>query len=653
MSFKSHLSLKLVSCILGFLLFCHKELYSQTIGPPSLSVGADEVLFTKGILDSELIGEIIAEKQSEIKKEIAKRILLNDHLAEGPFLTYSYAENMLNALLDHDDKAVIKKTLLESSTELAVILGITEAYIRINPNTFKELEEKFALLSGALSKTEYDSLMRKIATYETHPVLLSELLEASPTEENKKEIVYNKISQTEPVRGDFLAKISKIYGMKKLGAHKGYYLNHILLDMFLDICRSNESLQKLGFFQTEFDEVAFNAKSKYNLFINLSENNDDHTQVVTMLKDIKQKATKVINLNLQYASAILNQPKDFKDAQTPDIAIFKMAKKKLLDLKYTKNELTDEDHKAILKAGQIIYNSLELLRSTNGEKRYDDIALAIQSVIPALMAANPKVEGLGSLINLLDSANVNMINYQYKEFNRKLQQINGNEVKDVKQNLAELFQVITNLDEAKSYDQIAKLIVDVGDVFFGLNYNRLLSDIANLQKYILIDKDSNHVDIKVEDFILYLNDRYVKESSNKISLYFTVGYNYLYGKDDYSISYASEKLGIKFKIFDLNRYYTYKTTYFYQKRKPILNDIYLVAYGSGLLYQIDALKSDDNLNAASYGGAVGFHFFNGLDLNIGAVSAEINDNREVYFNAGFDIPIAEYLSRLTKKKKSD
>jgi len=78
--------------LLALLLVTKLTIAQNVIGPPSLSLGTDEVLFQKGVLDVELIGEIIAEKQDEIKKELAKRLILDGKLSQGPYLTYNYAD---------------------------------------------------------------------------------------------------------------------------------------------------------------------------------------------------------------------------------------------------------------------------------------------------------------------------------------------------------------------------------------------------------------------------------------------------------------------------------------------------------------------------------------------------------------------------------
>lgn len=203
------------------------SLKAQTsIGPPSLSLGTDQVLFQKGILDVAIIGDIIAEKQQEVKKELAKRLILDKALSKGPYLTYNYAEKVLTTLLNHKDKSVIKKSLLEHSAEVAIVLGITESYIRIKPDKIKELEAAF------LKYKSDQSAMSILNEVMAHGLFSSE------SEQLKKSLISDKIDLQnvnqkrnsnkfayDLMSGDnrassinnYLPKISKIYGLKKLG----------------------------------------------------------------------------------------------------------------------------------------------------------------------------------------------------------------------------------------------------------------------------------------------------------------------------------------------------------------------------------------------------------------------------------------------------
>jgi len=107
--------------------------------------------------------------------------------------------------------------------------------------------------------------------------------------------------------------------------------------------------------------------------------------------------------------------------------------------------------------------------------------------------------------------------------------------------------------------------------------------------------------------------------------------------------------GIK-EVGNEKRNYKFSTTRL--GRKPIVNDWFLYAYGSGLLYQIEALKSTNNFKSAIYGLGTGLTFFNGLDLGVSYAVPFNNSFNNGFLNLAFDIKIVEYLGTLRKKKSS-
>jgi hypothetical protein len=78
--------------------------------------------------------------------------------------------------------------------------------------------------------------------------------------------------------------------------------------------------------------------------------------------------------------------------------------------------------------------------------------------------------------------------------------------------------------------------------------------------------------------------------------------------------------------------------------KPLLSDIHIIAYGSGLLYNIANLKSESQFNYAVAGVGLGITFFNGLAINA-SLACPYTDNKfnstNTFFNFGLDIPIIE------------
>ena len=87
-------------------------------------------------------------------------------------------------------------------------------------------------------------------------------------------------------------------------------------------------------------------------------------------------------------------------------------------------------------------------------------------------------------------------------------------------------------------------------------------------------------------------------------------------------------------------------------REPLLSDIHLLFYGSGILYTIINTKSEEEFKDPLIGTGIGFSFKNGLDFNISYGIPIISDQefdaygKLQFVNFGFDIQIGEYISRL-------
>lgn len=800
--------LLLISFIaLGIALSLHQNIHAQ-IGPPGLSVGTDEVLFNKGVLDVDLIADIIAEKQNELKQELAKRAILNSNLSDGPYLTYHYASQVITALLDHQDKNVIKKELLESTTEIAIVLAITEAYLKIDHEKISELEIAYLNMMGdytrmKIKKGRYDNrfkgmvlleskkytgraklatdVEKKLTELEGDEYYPHDLIDADQNFQANNNLLFpnskaakglkqtrntNRFEEsiltknTTKSGSGSLPKIFDLYKMKDLGAYRGYYfytyLNHILIDMIYEICRKNENLQRLGFFQKKFDELAFQQRSKFRMILHEIDNDEKLSKIFGTKSDqaaidtfkiqlmkVYESASDDINNNLTYANVLLNKPKvtfeqEFKEmifkgtgsrsidalisaapleelfpsegkttnqknesttqGNTDEVkkadttqedkgntkqnattqkagadnkenseadalrkeqflnAIIKTLSEELMEktlkLDFLDYELTEEDENVIKQLSELVHYGSNVVGSDN-ESENDIWVQAIDQIIPSLIGLNTKCNNqLSPLIVRFEVLKKVITRIQYD----KVRLLIGAE--DPLVHLAEVFQVLNSLNEAESYDQVAKWVVDAGNVFFDLSKTRLFNEISNLQTYLVVNSDSNRVDVKVEDLILYLSEKYINDESTRLSFYFTVGISnaFVVDKPDSvpaNLSFASEKIGLKYKLVDWTKRRTYKNRSYVPKPRPLMKDLYLLLYGSGLLYQIEAVKTEENLNNPTFGLLFGLHFFNNLDFGIGGSTTKLGDKRICAFTTSFDFPISEYLSRLGKKNKKD
>lgn len=131
-----------------------------------------------------------------------------------------------------------------------------------------------------------------------------------------------------------------------------------------------------------------------------------------------------------------------------------------------------------------------------------------------------------------------------------------------------------------------------------------------------------------------------------------------------NIYFANEKIGLKFTFSDRKythsfepgeefQYHGKKTYWVRPQKEPIVARYELYLYGSGLLYNIVDIKSQENFNYTLLGSAFGLTFFNGLMLNAGValpINAKNNLGKKYLYTLSFDIPIIEYITAVTKKR---
>jgi len=96
---------------------------------PTLSEGISGLTFSRGSIDVELLAEVIAEKQEELKKEGIKRSIGKAFECHS-FALYNYAHSTTSSLLEYQNKDVIQKELLEHTSNFALIYSFAESYLK-------------------------------------------------------------------------------------------------------------------------------------------------------------------------------------------------------------------------------------------------------------------------------------------------------------------------------------------------------------------------------------------------------------------------------------------------------------------------------------------------------------------------------------------
>lgn len=251
------------------------------------------------------------------------------------------------------------------------------------------------------------------------------------------------------------------------------------------------------------------------------------------------------------------------------------------------------------------------------------------------------------------------------------------------ENFLSLFEFIGNLgklDKAATYSSVIDLIREnssevIEELPSGMFKDSYKIFINGVKKYTLINAKQEYVEVDVVSFLNDLQQYYDRNNPSKFSLYLTLGLNqnfflkkFQFPNDENAemegrapeeistIGFASEKLGIKFKILDFKRFRGYenviKSDVYLNKRAPFFNEWYVSLYGSGLLYSLANTSTNRNFNFAHIGLATGLRFYNSLDFNV-LIGVPFVKNTKfgygTFIGLGLDIPLGEYLEKLGRK----
>lgn len=245
----------------------------------------------------------------------------------------------------------------------------------------------------------------------------------------------------------------------------------------------------------------------------------------------------------------------------------------------------------------------------------------------------------------------------------------------------DVFTRIDEFDQVETYSAILNQLSDVGDVFSDEEMRKSINLIVGfVRSYIKLNKDTAdkvYISLDIEGFLTSVQ----KTNYNKfrpLELVFTVGANtasfqskYMENNDTLSsYSFIGEKIGVKYKLWDykyLNSFSKGETFTYYGStyirnvppKEPIISDIHVLAYGTGLLYNLTNTGTTKGFNSPMLAAGLGITFYNDLDFNIsygkpliGNVSYFSKQNPS-FVNVGFDIQFIEYFDRLNKKRKSN
>lgn len=652
---------------------------------PTLQVGLDGFSFAKGSLDAQLIMEIVAEKQKELKVKAIQNVFLNKVEGSGGTV-YTYVDNVVRELVFEPDQQVRTKKILENTVNLvftASYLNFYLASLEKNSQPRIDIVELACFYNDSLKQIK-DSLINK-----------------------------NKLKIT-----DFSIKPRTTEFFKDKSAVEFIAL---LFDMSSKAIREDAKLKEIGLMQVAYSET-YEYMNLYNQLIY----DEDNTQIKKLAKSVFENINNTLHGCTDFIGVVnyLVEEKTFRfDVKTPttfsiiEQTLISFNTKRLSEVRdrlkhlITKLESKQPDLLTIQGANVLIQKQDSSLMAdiANLVKIYFYIDKAIKQ-IEATKSDTDNLTRLKTYADILYTLNSDFIpilknqsfrSFEYLDIIDSLNVFNDsffidiistNELKILNKynsEIPEFLLLVSKLyqfDKGSTISEYMKLLDDIGTTFPDDNIRNALSTVLKFVKdYSVIEKNDNNKEVlsfNVESF-LYKLQTIKPYSQKRLSFLFTVGVNNaIFSKDlilpDNSISrnlsFVGEKIGVKYTIFNwafhctrnpgetyrTNKYPFWKNSTFIKTgppREPIVSNWHLLAYGSGILYNLVNTKTQKEFNMPIIGIGSGLTFYNGLDFNI-SWGVPIIANRPIssengFWNVGFDIQFIEYYDRLMEKRKNN
>ncbi|MEH6764593.1 MAG: hypothetical protein V7655_08830 [Aequorivita antarctica] len=590
---------------------------------PTLNFTGSSPSLSKGNINTEVLTAIIQKKQEEIKQRVFKNTIIsqfnnsenNYKRRLNNFATYNYLYSLMDILTSGKNKKVMTKSAIEKSAEFVFIFGL--------------------------------------AFYSNPDIVKGAQITSLQTDINGK-TVYNK------------------YEIDTLGVHKF----NVIIDMVYSIIiepQNEATVQELFKFDDSMSNLNFkiwNEKDNtYEKERRFAQDTDPDNQAFTIqqLDDLKLATeNKIKNLfeNLKSLKQFINENEMIDNE---DLKLRISNKFPSIDTEESKN-ISDnfkEKIKTLLEGLDELSASEITLKINELQEKFDFLLSDSQKLLISKLTPfiNLNYDEYRQIYNFF--LGLNKVNY--KDFSLTQKQYDA-----LKFILLKFIDVAKNQHPNDVVSSVLEFLIENTIVEFNENGN-------------IVDGDSNsesigYLYVDIESLIYTIDQNFSSETKRGITKYiapfFSIGTNYasfnesnsLISNNDGTQSslgnlyFASEKIGLKWKLWNWKythafkagesfNYYGQTTHWFRPQEEPLISDIHFLAYGSGLLYNLVDLKSENDFNYAIVGAGLGITFFNGLSANISIASPVIDKKLENSFiNFGFDIPIIEYISALTNKK---
>jgi len=633
-------ALKLITCLL--LSICSSYHLFAQLGP-SLAIGAGKAAYEKGKIDTELLVDIISERQLEVKSRLAENYILKN-FENGNYASYNFINQSLQILFSNAGKEFVKKEILENVADYALVIGLSELFLR---------NLQYKSLNGHLSDAD-NALLEEYYKWldDESKVLFQQDFNFPDKAAN------NNIKSTNQNINLFLLTKYGNATFKERYLSSSIPPQHILIDMVYDVCINSSVAKSIGFFSYSYSSAKYYKLSNFHKF-STKRDGWGNRKIFNAFKNKKSEVaamidvffsgynvvTRIAEMEMEEDNSMMSYFSGVQIDQKSDLSSFKKSFKDL-----TIFEDLDSIQSNLIRSLTVISNleegHLNKLVNINNllyfidqkiKPHYKEVDLTLKN---SLSDSNMDIEGLE--------------NYLIEKSIPKLKEIGGLDSLYVIDDFITLFYYLNHLEEPETFDKLISMIQNAGNTYeFGRVGNILNTTLDLYDQYASYSPEEKIIKFDVEQVAVTLLDDYGNKNVSFVQPFFTLGINTGWipqldtaETNSEGLYYASEKVGIKFNFLNL-----YRMRLKNGKNEPLIKSVYLQTYASGLLYQVEALKSDNNFNSPTIGVGVGLSFFNNLDFSVSY--AFPFSNYPQFINVGFDIPISDYLGRLNRKKKGD
>ncbi len=599
---------------------------SQT--PPTLSAGIGMLTGSKGTIDVELLSQIIADKQAELKKEGLRRLILNE-TRNASFVDQNFAYITLTCLLDYKNKKVIEKELIESATNYALVyaceLSVIDLVQDSSFKTFTTNNNKYSNIP-----TSFDQEKRKIL----------------------RDLIWDVMSEDENLKNRGYFKV-----------HGDLQHDYSLLNKYLNL--NDESSKEFKELREMLTTIISLLSQHGRLFTEFADKNQT---IETLESNTSQNdSTKENQVHTQMYK-LLSSLTTVKSTQERSAGADPISSKRL-------DEVIRQCQIAVQGFHEFTMISLQEdkgMRNISNNDYYFLKKLVTPLVTTLVLEYGYPADNLVTLTELQERMHQQLIDIAVKEMADMpyLKQMPFSKLNS--HHLLEFIGSLDALDVAKTYERVFNFIQSLSNKKCTIEeYPMLNALIFYLENFTSINSDQNIIEIDVEEIILHLYEQYEKKNNQMLQVYFGIGVNQAYsltasplttseGGDIDNFSFAAEKLGLKIRLanfrsnhYEFNRAKRAESNREYQSENPFVEDFYILGFGSGLLYNLADITTSKTAAATSFvGSGIGVHFFNDFDINLYVMRPTSDWDDALYAGFSFDIKITEYLRKLGEKRKA-